>query len=178
MASPIGHGLIGMMVARRMGVRSKAGLAAAAVAGSLPDVDIIVGKLVHDDPWKIHRQGTHTMNFAVTAGALAGLAGIVRSESIEGERDLLMDALIGAAVVGSHVVLDKVPIPEIPHGPTFIGMSLANWVVDAAIWSVAALTAVSGLVVAVRMYETHPAERRRTATAGTNMRSQPAGPGR
>ena len=138
MASPIGHGLIGMMVARRMGVRSKTGLAAAAAAGSLPDVDIIVGMLVHDDPWKDHRKGTHTMNFAVTAGALAGLAGIVRSESVEGERDLLMDALIGAAVVGSHIVLDKVPIPEIPRGPSFIRMSLANWVIDAAIWGAAA----------------------------------------
>ncbi len=138
MASPIGHGLIGMTVARRLGVRSRAGLAAAAIAGSLPDVDIIVGKLVHDDPWKIHRQGTHTINFAATAGALAGLAGIVRSESVEGERDLLMDALIGAAVVGSHVVADKVPIPRIPLGPAFIGMTLANWVVDAAIWGAAA----------------------------------------
>jgi len=29
----------------------------------------------------------------------------------------------------------------------------------AAIWTVAALTAASGLIVAVRMYETHPATR-------------------
>jgi membrane-bound metal-dependent hydrolase YbcI (DUF457 family) len=138
MATPIGHGLIGMTLARRMGVRSKSGLAAAAIAGSLPDVDIIIGKLVHNDPWKIHRQGTHTINFATAAGALAGLAGIVRAESIQGERDLLMDAMIGAAVVGSHVVLDKVPIPALPYGPAFIGTSLANWVVDAVIWSAAA----------------------------------------
>lgn len=138
MASPIGHGLIGMTVARRMGVRSPLGLAVAAVAGSLPDCDIIIGKLLHDDPWKIHRKGTHTMNFALSAGALAGLAGVVRAEAIEGERDLLMDATLGAAVVGSHVVLDKIPIPEVPVGPSFLGMSLANWLIDAAIWSVAA----------------------------------------
>lgn len=138
MASPIGHGLIGMTVARRLGVRSRAGLGAAAFAGSLPDVDIILGLLFHGDPWKIHRQGTHSPNFAVTAGALAGLAGVVRAESVEGERDLLADALIGAAVVGSHVILDKVPIPEVKRGPVFIGMSLANWIMDAAIWGAAA----------------------------------------
>ena len=32
---------------------------------------------------------------------------------------------------------------------------------DAAVWVVAALTAASGLVVAVRMYETHPSAARR-----------------
>ena len=129
---------MGMTVARRMGVRSPLGLATAAVAGSLPDVDIIIGKVIHDDPWKIHRKGTHTMNFALAAGALTGLAGIVRAEAIEGERDLLMDSMRGAAVVGSHVLLDKIPIPEVPAGPSFLGMSLSNWLIDAAIWGVAA----------------------------------------
>jgi len=127
-----------MTIARRLGVRSKTGLGAAAVAGSLPDIDIILGLLVHGDPWKIHRQGTHTANFAVTAGALAGLAGVVGAEAVEGERDLLADALVGAAVVGSHVLLDKVPVPSVKRGPVFIGMSLANWVMDAAIWSAVA----------------------------------------
>ena len=42
-----------------------------------------------------------------------------------------------------------------------VGAILAGVIADAfgiatAIWSVAALTALSGLVVAVRMYETHP----------------------
>lgn len=138
MASPIGHGLIGMTIARRMGVRSPLVLAAAALAGSLPDADLILGRLLHDDPWKLHRKGTHTMNFALTAGALAGLAGVVRSESIDGERDLLMDAAVGAAVVGSHVVIDKIPIPELHYGPSFIRMSLANWLIDATIFSLAA----------------------------------------
>jgi MFS family permease len=48
-----------------------------------------------------------------------------------------------------------------------VGAILAGVVADAfgiptAIWSVAALTALSGLVVAFRMYETHPARRGRT----------------
>ena len=42
-----------------------------------------------------------------------------------------------------------------------VGVLLAGVVTDAlgvraAVWTVAALTAASGLVVAVRMYETHP----------------------
>ncbi len=46
-----------------------------------------------------------------------------------------------------------------------IGALLAGAVADlaglgAAIWTVAALTAASGAVVAVRMYETHPAAAR------------------
>jgi len=49
-----------------------------------------------------------------------------------------------------------------------VGAILAGVLADAfgietAIWSVAGLTAVSGLVVVVRMYETHPAERHATA---------------
>jgi MFS family permease len=47
-----------------------------------------------------------------------------------------------------------------------VGALLAGLVADlaglhAAVWVVAALTAASGLVVAVRMYETHPPARRR-----------------
>jgi MFS family permease len=46
-----------------------------------------------------------------------------------------------------------------------VGALLAGILADlaglrAAVWVVAALTAASGLVVAVRMYETHPAPRR------------------
>ena len=46
-----------------------------------------------------------------------------------------------------------------------VGALLAGIVADAlglgaAIWTVAVLTALSGLVVAVRMYETHPHEAR------------------
>lgn len=127
-----------MTIARRLGVRSRAGLGAAAFAASLPDVDIILGVLLHRDPWKLHRQGTHTLNFALTAGALAGLAGIIGAESVEGERDLLADALAGAAVVGSHVLVDKVPMPEIKLGPSIAGMTLANWIVDSVQWAAVA----------------------------------------
>lgn len=138
MASPIGHALVGMAVARRLGVRSKLSLGVMAMAASLPDVDIIVGLLLYGDRQRLHRKGTHTLNFALTAGALAGLAGILRAENIDGERDLLADALTGAAIVGSHVVVDRVPIPRVRLGPSFLDISLANWMIDAAVWSAVA----------------------------------------
>ena len=40
MAAPIGHGIVGMLVARRMGVRSPAGLFTAFLAANIPDLDI------------------------------------------------------------------------------------------------------------------------------------------
>jgi membrane-bound metal-dependent hydrolase YbcI (DUF457 family) len=140
MASPIGHGLVGVAIARRFGVRSKLALGITALAASLPDVDIIAGLLLYGDRQRLHRKGTHTLNFALTAGALAGLAGILRAESIEGERDLLADAIVGASIVGSHVALDAVPIPEIRIGPAFLDMSLANWLIDAVVWGGVAWT--------------------------------------
>lgn len=133
MAAPFGHAFVGMMVARRMGVRSRFGLMAAAFAASLPDIDIIAGKLLHNDPWKLHRQGTHTAEFALAAGALAGVAGLLATESIEGHRDLARDALAGAAVVGSHLALDALPYPP-EFGPEFLGTKLSNWVLDALVW--------------------------------------------
>jgi membrane-bound metal-dependent hydrolase YbcI (DUF457 family) len=131
--------MVGMAIARRLGVRSKPLLAATALAASLPDADIVAGWLLHrDNPWKLHRKGTHTLDFAVTAGALAGMAGILRAENLEGERDILRDALVGAAIVGSHIVLDTAPIPRIKWGPRFLRMSLGNWILDVLIWGAVA----------------------------------------
>jgi len=41
-------------------------------------------------------------------------------------------------------------------GALLAGLIADAWGITSAIWTVAALTAVSGLVVAVRMYETKP----------------------
>ena len=111
MATPIGHTLLGVSLARRMGVESPWGLGAAVIAASLPDIDVVAGLLLHGDAWKLHRKTTHTLGFTLTTGMLAGFAGILRSGSAEGERDLVADAMTGAAVVGSHWVLDYAPFP-------------------------------------------------------------------
>ena len=63
-AAPFGHAAVGMLVARRLGVRSRLGLAVAAIAASLPDIDIPLGLVLQGDPWKLHRGATHTANFA------------------------------------------------------------------------------------------------------------------
>jgi hypothetical protein len=56
-------------------------------------------------------------------------------------------------------------VPLNPRGALLAGI-IADWFgLAAAIWAVAALTAVSGLVVAVRMYETHVTSRH-APTAG------------
>lgn len=134
MASPIGHALIGITLARRFGVTSRASLATAALAASLPDADIIVGAAIHRDPWKLHRQGTHTLAFTLTTGAIAGLAGVLGPGARANDRDVIVDALVGAAIIGSHIPLDRVPLPTIDCGPKLLGMSLGNWLLDAIVW--------------------------------------------
>ncbi|WP_199435006.1 MFS transporter [Qaidamihabitans albus] len=52
-------------------------------------------------------------------------------------------------------------------GALVSGIAADLWGLRAAVWIVAAITAVSGVVVAVRMYETHPASHRNTAAART-----------
>ncbi|MHB8375696.1 MAG: metal-dependent hydrolase [Dehalococcoidia bacterium] len=143
MSTPIGHTLFGLTLARRLGVRSPFGLAATVVAASLPDADIIAGTLLHGDPWRFHRKRTHTLGFAITAGMLAGITGIISAGSVEGERDLVADALTGAALVGSHVALDAVWFPYISprllpkdgaHAKKVAGVSAINWLLDAVIY--------------------------------------------
>ena len=48
-------------------------------------------------------------------------------------------------------------------GAVLAGVVADIWGVRTAVWVVAVITALSGLVVAVRMYETHPAASRRTS---------------
>ncbi len=55
-------------------------------------------------------------------------------------------------------------------GALLAGVLADAYGIRAAVWAVAALTAASGLVVAVRMYETHPRAARRTDARRTDAR--------
>lgn len=139
MSTPIGHTVIGIAIARRLGVQSQLGLLSTVVAASLPDSDVIASLALHRDPWKLHRKGTHTFGFALSTGMLAGFAGLVSAGNAEGERDLVADAMTGAIIVGSHIVLDKLPFPylptkkKLPRG-TRIRNAAGNWLLDAAVY--------------------------------------------
>ena len=141
MASPIGHGLVGASLARRLGMRSRAGMAAGVVAAGLPDFDVLAGLLLHRNAWKlhIHGKGTHTLGFALTSGMLAGFGGLVSAGSAEGERDLVADAIAGAILVGSHILLDAMPLPylKIRKGTlprNALWKSAFNWTLDAVVY--------------------------------------------
>jgi membrane-bound metal-dependent hydrolase YbcI (DUF457 family) len=137
-AKPFGHTVVGMLIARRLGVRSPEALLAAGLAANLPDLDVIPGVL-GGDPWKFHRKATHTLGFGLTAGMLAGIAGVISAGSAEGERDLIADALAGALIVGSHAVIDRAPVPYMKvkkDSGIAMGMmaTALNWAGDAALY--------------------------------------------
>jgi len=143
LSTPLGHTLLGLALARRLGVRTPFGMAASVVAASLPDVDVIAGIVLHRDPWKLHRGQTHTLGFALSAGMLAGFAGLVTAGNAEGDRDLVADALTGALIVGSHVLLDKLPVPYLPVKRTMprrlsARNSALNWALDGVLYGVVA----------------------------------------
>jgi membrane-bound metal-dependent hydrolase YbcI (DUF457 family) len=141
MASPIGHGLVGASLARRLGMRSRAGMAVGVIAAGLPDFDVPAGWLLHRNAWKlhVHGEGTHTLGFALTSGMLAGFGGLVSAGSAEGERDLVADAIAGALLVGSHILLDAMPLPYLKirkNTPlrAVLLKSVFNWTLDAVVY--------------------------------------------
>ena len=146
MATPIGHALAGLTIGRRLGVTSPLGMVVSVVAAGLPDIDVPISLLLHRDPWKLHRrkyQGTHTPGFALMAGMLAGITGLVRAGSLESEgeggRDVIADALTGTALVGSHLVMDWLPLPYFDLKKArsrrgALGRSAWNWTLDAAVY--------------------------------------------
>jgi hypothetical protein len=130
--------MVGLALARRLGVKSPLALGTAVVVANLADVDILLGMLLYRDPWKLHRHRTHSLAFALGAGALLGTAGFSSVDGGVAKRNLLANALTGAMIAGSHLVLDGVSRPQLGARPStprplrkqVIGMSVASWLVD------------------------------------------------
>jgi hypothetical protein len=137
-STPIGHTIIGLALARRLGARSTLSLGTAIIVANLADIDIALGFLLRRDPWQLHRRGTHTLGFLLGVGGLAGAAGLVSAGSPEAKRHLLADASRGAIIAASHVVLDALPRPRLSTWPCMprqlrrqvAGMSVASWLLD------------------------------------------------
>lgn len=121
MATPLGHSIIGYTVARAAGVKSRRGMALAMGAASLPDIDFLLGYVANGDLFSLHREViTHKRLFPLLVGAATGMAAagiaILSGRSPTPAR-VLRPAALATALVGSHLVMDPLPLPyeSAPH---------------------------------------------------------------
>ncbi len=111
MATPLGHSIVGYLMARALGVRSPVGLAAAVAAANLPDADAPLGHVVAGDPFSLHRKITHEPAFPLLIGAATGMAVGLLGRGPARARAALRAGVLTAALVGSHVAMDLAPLP-------------------------------------------------------------------
>ena len=115
MATPIGHSIVGYTLARAAGVRSARALALSIGTASLPDVDFLLGYAATGDARSLHHEViTHKPVFPFIVGAATGLAAaglaLLRGR-VPRPGEVLRPAAIATALVGSHVVMDQLPLP-------------------------------------------------------------------
>jgi len=152
MATPLGHSIVGYALARAAGVRSRRGMALAVGAANLPDVDFLAGYISNGDVLSMHHEViTHRPAFPVIVGALTGLTAAGLS-LLRGRRpsaaDVLKPAALATALVGSHVMMDPLPLPydSMPLGagaPQAVFATQAwNAVIDMAVYGTIAVLAL------------------------------------
>ena len=115
MATPLGHSIVGYTVARAAGVHSPVAMALAVGAANLPDVDFLLGYVANGDVFSLHHEViTHKPSFPLLVGtgvgALAATASIARGRRPR-LREIARPAALATALVGSHVVMDRLPVP-------------------------------------------------------------------
>ena len=102
MASPIGHSLLGLIVARSLRVTALTGTAWGNVyvllAANAPDLDFLPGLLVGDIN-RFHQSSTHSFTGALAFGLLTASAARATSTPVR-------YGVAGAALYASHLVLD------------------------------------------------------------------------
>ena len=151
MATPLGHSIVGYTLARAAGVKSLKGLAASLGAACLPDIDFALGYVAHGDPLSLHREViTHKPAFPFLVGAATGLAAaglaLLRGR-LPAPVDVLRPAFLATALVGSHLIMDPLPLPYDDREPRWA--SLRQVVVAQAWNAVVDLTVYGGLAFLV-----------------------------
>ena len=124
MASTLGHALcgidclmIGRMVAPHYVTRFSVPLVFAAVfLANAPDLDLLVGPMIGEHHHYFHGQATHSIVFALLAGALFWVTG--RVFGIEENRNRFFALLVGFGLM-SHVAVDWFTGPNPGWNPSF-----------------------------------------------------------
>ena len=115
MATPVGHSIVGYALARAAGIKSRRAMALAIGTASLPDVDFVLGYVTNGDAFSLHHEViTHKRVFPLLVGAaaaVAGAAGALLRGRTPTPRDVLRPAALATALVGSHVAMDRLPLP-------------------------------------------------------------------
>lgn len=167
MATPVGHSIVGYMVARAAGVKSRRGLALAIGAASLPDIDFLLGYVANGDARSMHREViTHQPTFPLIVGSAAGLAAGALS-LMRGKRptakDVLRPAALATALVSSHIAMDPLPLPY----DSMDAREGGRWeVVATQAWNAVIDMAVYGLLAMITM--------ERTGLNGNGNRAKPS----
>lgn len=115
MATPLGHSIVGYGLARAAGLKSRGAFALAMGAACLPDVDFLAGYVQNGDLRSLHHEViTHKPIFPLLVGAATGAA-IAGFSLLRGRRPKMREvarpAALASLLVGSHVVMDLLPLP-------------------------------------------------------------------
>ena len=152
MATPVGHSIVGYTLARFAGVKSRRGIAAAIGAASLPDVDLLLGYVANGDAFSLHHEViTHSRVFPLLVGAAAGAiaaAGALVRGRPPTPGEVLRPATLATALVGSHIAMDRLPLPydsTAPRTDRFSEVAFGqawNAVIDMAAYGIVAVLAL------------------------------------